>query len=85
MSFCTMSSFKHPPLLCTRQFARLLIDSGNVPTRLSNSVLSPQSPYPPHSPVHSTAKIWKERPKTRAATATPHRTIHKQPTKQQVQ
>lgn len=95
MLFCTMSSFKSPPILAASPLATHQFDSSRqsdidregFPTDLLkfNSALSLQRPYPPHSPVHSTARIWKEKPKTRAATATPHRSVHKQPTRQQVQ
>ncbi|KAL5258208.1 hypothetical protein ACHWQZ_G012994 [Mnemiopsis leidyi] len=52
--------------------------------RLYHEVFQSKRPYPAHSPVHSSAKLWREKPKTRAATATPHRTVNKQTSRQHV-
>ena len=84
----SMSSFKS--LLPTRHFnfTPPLIETKNIDlfiTGVYNLELPSQRPYPPHSPVHSTAKLWREKPKARAATATPHRTVNKQTTRQQLQ
>ena len=83
---CSMLSFKSP--LSPRPLSRPLVDSRNIDVYLAgmcNLHLHPQRPYPAHSPVHSSAKLWREKPKTRAATATPHRTVNKQTSRQHVQ